>query len=66
MQESQSYSYSFLNKHFGAEITIFQVNKVNTMAADDLAPSVARSSAHMLSTMQTKTVNFLASQALVS
>ena len=38
----------------GAEIMIFQAKLINTMAADVLAPSVARSSATMALTMQHK------------
>ena len=35
----------------GAETRIYQENKDNTMAADDLAPSVARSSAAIILAM---------------
>ena len=40
----------------GAETGIFRSNWVNTKAVDDLAPSVARSSAAMVLTMQDKQI----------
>ena len=40
----------------GAENWIYQKNQVNTMAVDDLAPCIARSSASMVLTMQEKLV----------